>query len=168
MVVALRMVPMEERWMIPLPEEQETLGKYLRKLRTQRGLTQRQVADATGIEQNRLSQWENDQYTPRGRTLRPLETFFGLAPGTIARKALEVQLAKDSAEPTRPLPGPSVAIPFEKPLLRAVKRLYILDANQLEAMSALSNAEFMAFVEAMRQRVEKDVGDEQGEIEDVI
>lgn len=80
MVVALRMVPMEERWMIPLPEEQETLGKYLRKLRTQRGLTQRQVADATGIEQNRLSQWENDQYTPRGRTLRPLETFFGLAP----------------------------------------------------------------------------------------
>jgi len=50
------------------------LGKRIRQLRTEQGLTQRQLADAVGIDFTYLSKIENTslQYSPSTKTLRKL------------------------------------------------------------------------------------------------
>lgn len=43
-----------------------TLGREVRRLRLERGMTLRQLAEATGIHQPTLSRLENDRHTKRG------------------------------------------------------------------------------------------------------
>lgn len=49
----------------------------LRKKRTERGLTQRQVADSLGVEPNTVSQWESGVREPRVCQLPKLAELFG-------------------------------------------------------------------------------------------
>ena len=57
----------------------ETLGATIRRLRKQKGLTQRQLAEAVGIDFTYLSKIENGKlpYTPSAGTLKRLAAELG-------------------------------------------------------------------------------------------
>jgi len=56
------------------------LGQHVKDLRTERGLTQRQLAELTGVDFTYLSKIENDrlEHTPSIKTLRDLATALGV------------------------------------------------------------------------------------------
>ncbi|MBP3637622.1 MAG: helix-turn-helix domain-containing protein [Clostridia bacterium] len=54
-----------------------TLGKNLRKARRRKGMTQEQVAEATGVSPQAVSRWENDSAYPDITTLAGLAMPFG-------------------------------------------------------------------------------------------
>ena len=47
-------------------------GERVRALRERLGLTQRQLADALGVRQQTVSEWETGVYQPRGASARML------------------------------------------------------------------------------------------------
>jgi transcriptional regulator with XRE-family HTH domain len=53
-----------------------TLGKRVREIRKQRQLTQKEVAEKTGISQAFISEIENDKKVPGGDILKSLLQFF--------------------------------------------------------------------------------------------
>jgi transcriptional regulator with XRE-family HTH domain len=55
------------------------LGDRLRQLRIDEGLTMREAADATGIGDNRICDWENGVAEPRLSTLARYGALFGLS-----------------------------------------------------------------------------------------
>lgn len=58
------------------------VGPELRRLRRERGETQRAVADAIGVSRANLTQWETGKYLPTPANARALDDYFG-AGGTI-------------------------------------------------------------------------------------
>ncbi|MDK2856168.1 MAG: hypothetical protein PWQ86_1381 [Bacillota bacterium] len=57
----------------------ETLGQRLRALRLKLGLSQHQVAAATGITRGNICNYELDKFTPTGENLIRLAEFFGVS-----------------------------------------------------------------------------------------
>jgi len=57
----------------------DTLGKRLRALRLKLGLSQHQVAAATGITRGNICNYELDKFTPTGENLIRLAEFFGVS-----------------------------------------------------------------------------------------
>jgi transcriptional regulator with XRE-family HTH domain len=55
------------------------LPQRLRELRLKAGLSQAQLADATGLERKSIIRYENGQGTPNGNSLRALSHFFGIS-----------------------------------------------------------------------------------------
>lgn len=49
-----------------------SLGDSIRRLRIARGLTQQQLGDLLGVEQQAISAWEHGHSHPRRALLRPL------------------------------------------------------------------------------------------------
>lgn len=63
--------------------------KTLRQLREERGLSLRQMADATGIDHMAIHHWENDRHMPRADQLRRLAEFFAVSSDSIILPAVE-------------------------------------------------------------------------------
>ena len=58
-------------------------AENLKELRAERGLTLKQVADATGISINGLSQWENRKRLPNANAVIALAKFFNVTAGQL-------------------------------------------------------------------------------------
>jgi DNA-binding XRE family transcriptional regulator len=54
----------------------ETLGQFLKKLRLERGLEQRQLARIVRVHRNTVYEWENDRKGPSKKKLKTLAQFF--------------------------------------------------------------------------------------------
>jgi transcriptional regulator with XRE-family HTH domain len=56
-----------------------TMGQRIRQLRRDRGMTQAQLSEATGLRIESISRLENDKYPPTPRTVRDLARALGVA-----------------------------------------------------------------------------------------
>ena len=54
-----------------------TLGQKIKKLRTEKGLTQKDLADDIHVTFQTVSKWENDENEPDVSTIRELAKLFG-------------------------------------------------------------------------------------------
>ena len=59
-------------------EQQVQLGALIRELRTERGLTQQQLADRLGVTDKAVSKWERDICCPDITLLLPLAAVLGV------------------------------------------------------------------------------------------
>lgn len=108
----------------PIPE---TFGSVIRRLRLERGWSQRDVSRHTGIDQTEISKFERDAYRYKKEdVVAAFEDAFGLTRGSLTHLPWGDALL-DS--PT--IPGPSVAIPQEPELLDAVRALFLLESDEL-------------------------------------
>lgn len=55
------------------------IGKFLAKLRRERGLTQEQLAEKLGTSNKTISRWENGNYLPPVEMLAELSEFYGVS-----------------------------------------------------------------------------------------
>jgi len=62
----------------------ETLGQFLKKLRFERGLEQRELARKLRVHRNTVYEWENDRKGPSRKNMERLARLF-----KIGRKTLE-------------------------------------------------------------------------------
>lgn len=84
----------------------ETLGQRIIRLRTQKGMSQGDLADALDISRQSVSKWENDISTPELDKLIRLAELFDLSMDTLI-------LGKDEPQPTPPQnePEPQIVPP---------------------------------------------------------
>lgn len=61
----------------------EGYGARLRRVREERGFTQKDVADAVGISKSAIQQWEQEKSRPIGSNLVNAAAFLGVAPDYI-------------------------------------------------------------------------------------
>lgn len=54
----------------------DTLGKRLKKLRSQKKITQQQLADIFGVDRSTVASWEIDRREPDNYTIQKLADFF--------------------------------------------------------------------------------------------
>ena len=62
----------------------KTLGQFLRKLRLEKGLEQRELARKLRVHRNTIYEWENDKSDPSGKSMERLAKFL-----KISRKKLK-------------------------------------------------------------------------------
>jgi transcriptional regulator with XRE-family HTH domain len=79
-----------------------TLGQKLKKLRTEKGLTQKDLADQLHVTFQTISKWEGDTNEPDIATLKELAKFFGCS--------FDYLLNDDEVEPKEEKPEPIVEI----------------------------------------------------------
>ena len=65
---------------MPRPEEEfgKAVGRRIRRLRRVRGLTQKQICEATGLDTSGLSRYENGYQVPNSQGLRRLAEALGV------------------------------------------------------------------------------------------
>lgn len=66
-----------------------TTGELLKKLRTEKGMTQEEVAIRLGMSHNTYVRYENDLRTPKLDATAKLCAFYGLTPAELASGNLE-------------------------------------------------------------------------------
>lgn len=54
------------------------IAKKIKDLRAEKGLTQKQLADATGLSYSSITSYENGLREPNGRAMAALERYFGV------------------------------------------------------------------------------------------
>ena len=79
-----------------------TLGQKLKKLRTEKGLTQKDLADQLHVTFQTISKWEGDTNEPDIATLKELAKFFGCS--------FDYLLNDDEVEPKEEKPEPVVEV----------------------------------------------------------
>lgn len=57
----------------------ETLGERLRELRTDKGLTQKELGEKIGYAQSTIVYWENNENEPTATAIKKLCRFFGVS-----------------------------------------------------------------------------------------
>lgn len=57
----------------------EIFAERLRELRMEKELSQRELAEATGLTQSAINLWENAQRIPNGVAIATLARFFGVS-----------------------------------------------------------------------------------------
>ena len=71
------------------------IAKNIKNLRAQKGLTQKQLADETGLSYSSITSYENGLREPNGRAMAALERYFGVTGdylrGGVDRSALIVR-----------------------------------------------------------------------------
>ena len=73
-----------------------TIGKAVRELLAEKGLSQRDLAEATGMDQGQVSRIVNDAQSELSlSTLDRLENALGLTPGAILIRSGRVQIPTD-------------------------------------------------------------------------
>lgn len=55
------------------------IGKKIKELRTEKGLTQKQVAQSIGYSTAIIGFWENGQKDPTGKAIIALANYFGVS-----------------------------------------------------------------------------------------
>jgi transcriptional regulator with XRE-family HTH domain len=152
-------------------EAAETIGERLRRLRTERGLTQKEIA-APGVSDAYISRIEEGERNPSLRALRLLAEKLGvtlehLETGReiplaleleyqLATAELELRLGGDPAEPRQALRGLAAADPRGPSSARAHAALGIHAAGQGEHAAAIEQLE-AATAGGIRPRERPDV-----------
>ena len=77
----------------------KTLGETLALARTNAGLTLQQAADALGVSNQAVNQWEMNRTTPRPERLRQVCDLYGIDPAVIIRSNRGVAVARDDNRP---------------------------------------------------------------------
>lgn len=57
----------------------DTIGERVLTLRTQRGITQKKLADEIGLRQSNVGSLENNDYKPSANTIMKLSQFFNVS-----------------------------------------------------------------------------------------
>ena len=82
-----------------------TLGQNICRLRTERGLSQGDLADALGVSRQSISKWETDASVPELEKLRRLSELFHIS--------LDALVGGEAApEPPKPRRRPSSSLPW--------------------------------------------------------
>lgn len=74
------------------------LGKKIYTLRTQRGLTQEQLAEQLGVSRQSISKYEYDQSTPELEKIKQIAEIFGVTPDYLIND--EIDIPKNDTEET--------------------------------------------------------------------
>ena len=77
-----------------------TLGQNICRLRTERGLSQGDLADALGVSRQSISKWETDASTPELEKLRRLSELFHISLDALVGG----EAAPEPPKPRAPLP----------------------------------------------------------------
>ena len=59
------------------------MGAKIRELREKRGMSQKELADALGLDQSAVAQWETGRTEPTIFNLRRLADLLGISPGDL-------------------------------------------------------------------------------------
>ncbi|MFX1487423.1 MAG: helix-turn-helix domain-containing protein [Promethearchaeota archaeon] len=60
------------------PAEPATLGDVIRKLRIEQGMLQRELAEAIGVNETSVYNWENSRTRPKGKYVKRIEEYFSV------------------------------------------------------------------------------------------
>ena len=82
-----------------------TLGQKIKKLRNEKSLTQKDLADQVHVTFQTVSKWENDENEPDVQTLRELSKLFGCSMDYLLSEEEEEQQPKEEVEavPSEPV-----------------------------------------------------------------
>jgi transcriptional regulator with XRE-family HTH domain len=100
-----------------------SVGKVIAELRTERDLTQAQLADKVGVSQSYLARWESGKVLPRPRALKQIARALGVDAEELVegqRVELEKTLGIQDNE-----------------LLSLFQEVHALNASELEALKTL-------------------------------
>lgn len=100
-----------------------SVGKVIAELRTERDLTQAQLANKVGVSQSYLARWESGKVLPRPRALKQIA------------RALDVD-AEELVEGQRVELEKSLGIQ-DNELLSLFQEVHALNASELEALKTL-------------------------------
>ena len=75
-----------------------TLGQKLKKLRTEKGLTQKDLADQLHVTFQTVSKWENDENEPDIATLRELARLFGCSVDYLISEEDDSEVVEEATE----------------------------------------------------------------------
>ncbi|MCY8281236.1 MULTISPECIES: helix-turn-helix domain-containing protein [Bacillus] len=98
-----------------------SLGKNLKKLRSQRGLSQYQVADKLEIQRGRYNSWENDIAKPSVEMLKKIADFYNVG--------IDFLLGRDNNE--------STLNEFDEEVRTIARDINNLNTGQKDALKAL-------------------------------
>lgn len=59
------------------------MGAKIRQFREQAGLTQKQLAEAVGVDQSAVARWENDENNPTAARIMQIADVLGCNPGDL-------------------------------------------------------------------------------------
>lgn len=59
------------------------MGAKIRQLREQAGLTQKQLAEAVGVDQSAVARWENEENNPTAARIMQIADVLGCNPGDL-------------------------------------------------------------------------------------
>jgi DNA-binding XRE family transcriptional regulator len=60
------------------PADPVTIGDVIRKLRIERGMFQRELAEAMGVDETSIYNWENSRTRPKEEHIQKLEAYFSI------------------------------------------------------------------------------------------
>ena len=103
----------------------ETLGQRIIRLRTQKGMSQGDLADALDISRQSVSKWENDISTPELDKLIRLAELFDLSMDALILGKEVPMPAPPQNEPEPqivPPPSASVSLGYQKPLISQTQK----------------------------------------------
>lgn len=59
------------------------MGAKIRQFREQAGLTQKQLAEAVGVDQSAVARWENEENNPTAARIMQIADVLGCNPGDL-------------------------------------------------------------------------------------
>lgn len=74
--------------------DQVMIGQFLKQVRTEKGLTQKAVADELGISDKTVSKWENGRGLPKPSLMIPLCELLGITVNELLSKTCSLGLFK--------------------------------------------------------------------------
>ena len=101
-----------------------TLGQKIKKLRSEKGLTQKDLADKVHVTFQTVSKWENDENEPDVQTLRELAKLFDCSMDYLLSEEAEEQIQEAEADEQAPTPAP-VEQPVTKTIIIHQKEMHV-------------------------------------------
>ena len=92
-----------------------TLGQKLKKLRSEKGLTQKDLADQLHVTFQTVSKWENDENEPDIATLKELSKIFGYSVDELLSED-DLDHKEEEKEEEKPAPAPTTIVIHQKEL----------------------------------------------------
>ncbi len=99
----------------------ETLGERLKRLRSERGLTQEQLAGLLHVTRQAVAKWESDNGTPDVDNLVRLADAFGVSLDTLVGRAAEEPTVPQSTIPVERIGAQAEAAPQPQTLWQQLK-----------------------------------------------
>ena len=99
-----------------------TLGQNICRLRTERGLSQGDLADALGVSRQSISKWETDASVPELEKLRRLSELFHISLDALVGG----EAAPEPPKPRAPLPETLFLAPLDPQQARRLRKASVI------------------------------------------
>ena len=99
-----------------------TLGQNICRLRTERGLSQGDLADALGVSRQSISKWETDASVPELEKLRRLSELFHISLDALVGG----EAAPEPPKPRAPLPETLFLAPLDPQQARKLRKAGVI------------------------------------------